>query len=225
MTDNNPIFPPGIYGITPDCQDTDILINYIKQAYLGGMKILQYRNKIFDINFQKHQAKILQVLCKKLNIKFIINDNFILAKEINADGVHIGKYDATLEDLKEISKHNLIVGVSCYNDINKGLEMSKLPGINYLSFGAIFKSQVKPNAVNMKLEDLLKIKRLSLEVSNKFHVPRKSIVAIGGITTLNAHLVVNYGADNIAVINGLFNSDDIYQSACQFNTSFIKKIL
>ncbi|AWD32702.1 Thiamine-phosphate synthase [Candidatus Kinetoplastibacterium sorsogonicusi] len=215
------ILPKGLYGITPDCDNTELLLDSIKQAALGGMKVLQYRNKIANKFLKRYQASKISILCKELNVIFIINDDLELVKYVNADGLHIGREDASIKDISNIlNQNNIILGVSCYNDLNRALEIINITGISYLSFGTIFDSKIKPNAENVSFQNLLKIKKIIA----KSNISPISIVAIGGITCNNVKSIIvdNDIIDNIAVINGLFNTNNIYEAALNLSSFFVK---
>ncbi|GGY12415.1 thiamine phosphate synthase [Paludibacterium paludis] len=186
----------GLYAITPDTNDTEKLIRDCAAVLAGGARMLQYRNKGQDETLKLAQAKGLHALCREHGAAFIVNDDITLAKRIGADGVHLGRDDASLAQARRELGPEAILGVSCYNLLMLAQNAAEL-GADYLAFGAVFPSATKPGAVHAPLE-------LFAE-AEKFGLPR---VAIGGITEHNAARVIAAGAEAIAVIGGLFDTPD-----------------
>ena len=182
----------GLYAITQteNKSDTQIL-NEVEQIILGGAVALQYRDKRQNKSIKL--AEQLLTLCRQYAIPLIINDDIKLAQDINADGVHLGKEDGTVLQAREILGDNTIIGVSCYNNLETALHAEQ-QGVNYVAFGRFFSSSTKPLANPADIRTLIKAKQL-------LTVP---IVAIGGILPSNAELLLNAGADLLAVIGGLY---------------------
>lgn len=211
-------FPKGLYGITPEWDDTDKLLFAIEQAAAGGMTALQWRRK--HINPLHAQAQALAVVncCKNLGVISIINDNYELALAVDSDGVHLGKDDGNVLQARKALGTNKIIGVSCYNDIDLAKNMLDLD-VDYIAFGAMFPSETKPNAVRANIDILGKAKNLIQQsFINKAKTP--AVIAIGGINTENAAQIVKAGADSIAVIQSLFGADNINQTANIYSTLF-----
>ena len=135
------IIHSGLYAIT-DCVNMSMneLIAKTETILTSGISMLQYREKEVTANSRIEIVHKLKQLCKQHNTKFIINDDVELAKEINADGVHIGKDDQTLDNTRKILGENAIIGVSCYNDIGLALS-AETAGADYIAFGAFFPSK------------------------------------------------------------------------------------
>jgi len=198
----------GLYAVTPDSEDLETLLTSVEDALLGGVKIVQYRNKKANVNLRAHleTASALAKLCRQHSVTFIINDDANLALDVGADGVHQGKDDGDIASARKLLGKDAIIGISCYNNLERALQAQEL-GADYVAFGAMFPSSTKPNAPRATLE-LLRAAKAQL------HIP---IVAIGGITLHNAADVVNTGADALAVINALFDAPDIQKTAQQFS--------
>lgn len=201
-------FPQGLYGITPEWDDTDKLIAAVELAAAHGMRSLQLRRKNISPAARKEQAERLQVVCRRLGVVFIINDDWQLARDIGADGVHIGREDADLAAVRAALGPDVIVGTSCYNDFSLA-QTALAHGADYVAYGAMYPSPTKPNAARASM-DLLARTRALLET---YESPRPALVAIGGITPANAEAVAIAGADALAVITGLFEADDIAAAA------------
>ena len=192
----------GIYAIT-DCENFDRHEFLVKTDSIlrAGAAMLQYRDKGTDIDERLSMADKTYQLCKQYNVPLIINDDPELALEIDADGVHIGKADATYDKARKLLGQDRIIGISCYNDIERAIVAERL-GADYIAFGSFFPSVTKANAVRADLT-LLK------QARKKLNLP---IVAIGGITPENGRQLVESGANFLAVINGLYSSADTYKA-------------
>ena len=199
----------GLYAVTPDEPDTDLLLSKVEAALQGGISVLQYRNKIASHKLQTQQARAILPLCRQYQVPFIINDSIKLCLTLDADGVHLGGDDGNLIEARARLGADKILGASCYNRFDLALSAQEA-GADYVAFGACFASSTKPNAPVAGL-DLFKLAKMQL------HIPA---VAIGGITLENALSVIQSGASAIAVINAIFNADDIKSAAQQFTQLF-----
>ena len=198
----------GLYAITES--DSNNLLKNVRLALQGGVSILQYRNKNADTAQQAMEATALVSLCQKYNVCFIINDDIQLAKQVRADGVHLGRDDGSIGEARDILGDDAIIGVTCYQDIERAVNAEK-SGADYVAFGSFFASPTKPNAPRADIE-LLQHARSQLSLP---------ICCIGGITLQNADSLIEHGADMVAVISSLFAAEDIEQTARQFSASFL----
>lgn len=199
----------GLYAITPDTADTDLLIKKVEAALQGGVNMLQYRNKQASHKLQTQQARAILPLCKQYNVPLIINDSVKLCLTLDADGVHLGADDGNLAEVRARIGIDKILGASCYNRFDLAL-IAQNQGADYVAFGACFASNTKPNA---PLADLSLFNRAREELT----IPR---VAIGGINLQNASQVTQDGANAIAVIQAIFMADDVKLAAQQFSSLF-----
>jgi thiamine-phosphate pyrophosphorylase len=195
----------GLYAITPDMADTDLLLQKVEAALQGGINVLQYRNKHANHKLQTQQARAILPLCRQYNVPLIINDSVKLCLTLDADGVHLGADDGNLAEVRSRIGKDKILGASCYNRFDLALEAEK-QGASYVAFGACFASSTKPSAPVASLELFEKAKK-------ELSIPT---VAIGGITLENAPQVLQAGANSIAVIQAIFNANDIKFAASQF---------
>ena len=188
----------GLYAITPDIADTNLLLKKVEAALQGGINLLQYRNKAASHKLQTQQARAILSLCRQYNVPLIINDSVKICLSLDADGVHLGANDGSLAEVSERIGSDKILGASCYNSFDLALSAQQA-GASYVAFGACFASRTKPDAPVASL-DLFKRAKVELNIPT---------VAIGGITLQNAAQVFLAGADAIAVINAIFNADDV----------------
>ncbi len=199
----------GLYAVTPDEADSARLMTLVHGALAGGARILQYRNKVADAVLRREQATALRTLCREHDAALIINDDLELALAVDADGLHLGGEDGSLAAARARLGPHKLLGASCYRQLGNA-ERAIAEGADHIAFGSFFVSTVKPGAVRSKPELLTEAKR-------KFGVP---VVAIGGITLDNASLLINAGADSVAVITALFSAPDIARAAREFNALF-----
>ncbi len=199
----------GLYAITPDEPNTEVLLAKVEAALQGGINILQYRNKQANHKLLTQQARAILPLCRQYNVPLIINDSVKLCLTLDADGVHIGADDGNLDEIRTRLGPNKILGASCYHRLDLALSAQQA-GVDYVAFGACFASSTKPNAPVASL-DLFKLAQAQL------HIPT---VAIGGITLTNATQAITAGASAIAVINAIFNAPDIKSQAGKFSQLF-----
>jgi thiamine-phosphate pyrophosphorylase len=199
----------GLYAITPDVTDLNELLKLVRPALQGGARVLQYRNKSADVTLKLAQALALHELTHEFKTSFIVNDDAQLAARVDADGVHLGGEDGNVAKARQLLGNTKLIGVSCYNRLSLAREAVQ-QGADYVAFGAFFTSGVKPDAVKADIA-LLQAARKELNVP---------VVAIGGITQLNGKVLIEAGANALAVISALFDAPDIEFAAHEFSTLF-----
>ncbi len=199
----------GIYAITDCANNTEReLLEKSEKILKTGISLFQYRNKESDQQKKKRLSQELQSLCLQHNVPFIVNDDVALAKDISADGVHLGKDDGDIH-LARKTLGAKIIGVSCYSDIDRATEAAK-SGADYIAFGAFFPSITKPDAKKAEI-DLVVQAKLQLSIP---------IVAIGGITPENAKPLIDANIDYLAVISGLYSASDTIMATQNYNDLF-----
>ena len=200
----------GLYAITDQQLITEENFRASIEATLqGGTRIIQYRDKSDKQNKRLQQASLLRALCHQYHAICIINDDIELARAVNAHGVHLGKDDLSLMMARQMLGENAIIGVSCYNDLDRAMAAENNKA-DYVAFGAIFSSTTKPEANVAGLDIITKAKQ-------QLSIP---VCTIGGITQKNIQLVIQQGADMAAVISGIFSADDIKQATKILSQSF-----
>lgn len=176
------------------------LYEQVRDVLMGGATCLQLREKDLDEASFYEEAKNIKELCRLFDVPFIINDNVMLAKEIDADGVHVGQDDMACAKAREILGPDKIIGVSAHTI--EEARIAKEQGADYLGVGAIFPTSSKDDA------EVSGIKRLK-EMTETVDLP---MVAIGGISYDNCLLLKDTGIDGIAVISALFGQKHIKQA-------------
>lgn len=199
----------GLYAITDErLTPGPSLLEKAEQALLGGVTVLQYRDKHSPVEQRVRHAGALQSLCHEHGAIFIINDDVELARQCRANGVHLGQDDNNISQARDYLGSQAIIGASCYNRLDLARQAHRL-GASYLAFGRFFPSSTKPDAVQAEIEILVQAKALGLP-----------ICAIGGITQDNAASLIDAGADLIAVVEGIFGQPDIREAASKLASLF-----
>ncbi len=155
---------------------------------LPGVALVQYRNKRADRATRQKEAAALGALCRARGVGFIVNDDAELAREVGADGVHLGKDDMTIAQARRTLGADAVIGASCCNSFERALKAQR-DGADYVAFGSLFASRTKPEAARITLEDFADCKR-------RLALP---VCAIGGITRDRLERVLAAGADMVAV--------------------------
>lgn len=195
----------GLYLVTPDWENTEQLLAVSQAAMQGGAKVLQYRNKIAAAPLRRAQAQALRALTQKYGVALIINDDAVLALAVQADGVHIGREDGDIAELRQTIGPDFCIGASCYNDFERARRALEA-GASYVAFGAMYASPTKPEAVSAS-PTLITRARQELGAT---------VACIGGITADNAAPLVEAGADWVAVITDIYRAADPQAQALRF---------
>ena len=178
-----------------------ILYEQVEQALKGGVSFLQLREKELEEQAFLEEAKVIQELCKKYQVPFLINDNVELAASIGADGVHVGQSDMAAGAAREKLGPDRIIGVSA-RTVEEALEAQR-QGADYLGVGAVFPTGSKADAVEVD-HQVLK------EICSAVEIP---VIAIGGIGRDNVDQLKGSGICGIAVISAIFAQNDIEAAA------------
>lgn len=202
----------GLYAVTPDLADTADLLRRVEQALLGGVRLVQYRNKPAGAAPRREQAAALLALCRRHGARLVVNDDMPLALALGADGAHLGREDGDLAAARAALGPKRLLGVSCYDELERAREAKRV-GADYVAFGSFFASPTKPAAVRAPLT-------LPAEARNELGLP---VCAIGGITLLNAPQLIAAGVDLLAVITDLFEAPDIRARATSYNQLFSER--
>jgi thiamine-phosphate pyrophosphorylase len=198
----------GLYALTPSLADTGDLAARVKAALEGGAALVQYRAKDAPRELALAQARILQKLCLGHGVPLIVNDSVELALACGAQGVHLGREDTDARSARAAFPGG-IIGVSCYDDPARARAAAEA-GADYVGIGSVFESPTKPAAIRAPLSRLA-------AAGAAGGLP---VAAIGGITTLNARLAIDAGADMVAVITALFDAPDVRSAAREFARLF-----
>jgi thiamine-phosphate pyrophosphorylase len=199
----------GLYLVTPDWDDTDRLLEVTELALKSGANILQYRHKTASDALRRRQATALLELCRRYHVPLIINDHLNLCLELDADGIHVGGTDAPVQHIRNSVGTSKIVGASCYGDLGVA-RAAHQHGASYVAFGGFFPSRVKKYPVTTPVDIVAK---------SKTEIPLP-VVVIGGMTAENSEPLVAGGADMVAAISSVYQSDDGAATVRKFLTMF-----
>ena len=170
----------------------------------GGADAIQLREKtISDSNFISLAGEVRDITTKRGSL-LIINDRVHVAREINADGVHLGQQDMSVLEARGIIGNEKIIGVSTHSIIQA--RQAQQDGADYIAIGPIYPTRTKDYEPSIGIEVIQ-------EILGIVNIP---IIAIGAITLENMDEVLKAGASRVAVCSAIIGSKDIYSSTKQF---------
>ena len=174
------------------------LVDDVEDVLKAGATFIQLREKNATYEETVALAREIKKLTDKYHVPFVIDDNVEAAKEVDADGVHIGQSDTEAKRARDILGENKIIGVSAGN-LKEAIDAEK-NGADYIGIGAMFDTSTKKDHTDMTFEEAKKI-------TDTVKIP---VVAIGGINKNNILELKGTGIDGVAVI---FAQQDRYSAA------------
>ncbi|WP_017932367.1 thiamine phosphate synthase [Robiginitomaculum antarcticum] len=201
----SPPQPCQIYLLTPPrIEDLDAYLSTLDAALsAASVACLQIRfkeddsHKDWNSSARIQAARAIVELAQGYGTAVLINDDVKMAKDLGADGVHIGQEDMPYAEARDYLGPDAIIGVTCHDSRDLGFEAA-MDGADYVAFGAFFDTPTKTPKTRAQLEILSWWQEM-------VEVP---CVAIGGITPGNAAQVIAAGADFIAVSSGVWAHPD-----------------
>ena len=178
------------------------LIDVVRESLDGGVTMVQLREKTLEEGKFLEEAKELQTLCRERGVPFLVNDNVEIAREMNADGVHVGQSDMEAQDVRAILGPDKILGVSAQT-VEQAI-LAEKHGADYLGVGAVFPTGSKDDADDVSYETLKAI-------CDAVDIP---VVAIGGLNKSNILELSGTGVDGVALVSAIFSAEDI-ESECR----------
>ncbi|MDC0445819.1 thiamine phosphate synthase [Candidatus Pelagibacter sp.] len=160
----------------------------------GKVSLFQLRLKKYSFKQKIIIGKKINQICKKNGVKFLVNDDPTLSKQLNADGCHLGQKDMSLSEARKIVG-NKIIGITCHNSI-KLAKVAIKEKASYIAFGAFFSSTTKKVKFKASTKILNKAKKLT----------KTPIVAIGGINFNNYKKLLLNNADLLAISGYVWNN-------------------
>jgi thiamine-phosphate pyrophosphorylase len=187
-----------VYALT-DVQLSSLShVEQLQLLALGGVSLVQLREKQMSPLEFYEQAKAAVAVAERSEVQLIINDRVDVALATGAHGVHLGQDDLPPDAARKLLGATTIIGYSTHN-VDQALMAVKLP-IDYLAIGPIFQTTTKTDTSPvLGLEGLRAVRRAIGEFP---------LVAIGGITHANARMVIEAGANSVAVISALLSDPD-----------------
>ena len=173
------------------------LMQQVLEALEGGITFLQLREKNLCEEEFIEEAKKMKELAANYKVPFVINDNIKVALEVDADGVHIGQDDMSVEEARKLLGDDKIIGVSAHN-VEEAIRAQE-GGADYLGVGAVCATSTKKDANVVQKDEIRRIKE-------SVKIP---IVAIGGIKKENIMTLKGTKVDGVAVASAIFGAKDI----------------
>ena len=200
-----------LYLISPLDVDGDFPDRLTAALDAGPVAAFQFRVKGLEQHEAARLAEPLQAICAARDVAFIVNDDVALAKRLDADGVHLGQGDGDPRDARRELGANAQIGVTCHASRHMAMEAGEA-GADYVAFGAFYPTTTK--AVEHHAEPEI------LEWwQGMFELP---CVAIGGITVDNARVLIDAGADFLAVSGAVWAHPDGPAAAVQAFSRLLK---
>ena len=176
-----------VYLISPN----KITVDFYKHLKLvldtNKVSFFQLRLKKYSVKKKIFIGKRVKEICKKKKVKFLVNDDPLLAKKLDADGCHLGQKDMNIVDARNIIG-NKIIGVTCHNSV-KLAKIAIKQKVDYLAFGSFYRTKTK----KIRYQATTKILN---EVSKITNIPR---IAIGGINASNYKNLLLNNANFLAI--------------------------
>ncbi|MGG3283124.1 thiamine phosphate synthase [Paenibacillus solani] len=184
------------------------MLDVMEQAILGGVDIVQLRDKKNPKTEVLAKAKALRKLTSKYGVTFIVNDYVDIALEADADGIHLGQGDMPLTEARKIVGSK-IIGISTHA-MEEAL-LAESQGADYIGVGPVYRTATKEDVVDPVTEAYVR------EVADVIKIP---FVAIGGIKLHNVDRVLMAGATRICAVSEIVGSDNV-KGTCE---TFISKL-
>lgn len=203
-TDINRMLEVYFIAGSQDCREKSLL-EVLEEALQSGITCFQFREK-GAFSLEKDPIALLelaqkcQLLCRQYGVPFIINDNLVLAQQLNADGVHVGQEDTPIQSVIDKLGKEYIIGLST-NNLSQFLEAEKIEGIDYAGIGPAFTPKSKADH-----EVVIGLDGIKEAMEKRLQLPA---VAIGGINETNASDVWKTGIDGVAVVSAITQSPRI----------------
>ena len=191
---------PRLYAIvdvtcfTASLRTTSAIAEYARELMLGGVSMVQYRNKEGDTRTMLSDAREIKRVIEG-KAKLMMNDRADICIAAGYDGVHVGQEDISPEGARMVVGPDRIVGISTHT-LNQLKEADAGP-TDYIAYGPVFPTTGKKNPDQLVGLDGLRAARAAT---------KKPLVAIGGITRANVKSVMETGVDSVAVISDLLSS-------------------
>ena len=183
-----------IYLISPNNISTNFYKNLKLVLKTGKIGFFQLRLKKYSFKQKMLIGEKIRQICVKNNVKFLVNDDPILAKKLGADGCHLGQKDTKINEARKIIG-NKIIGVTCHNSIKLAKYAIKEKA-SYIAFGAFFSTKTKKVKYKATTKILNKVKILT----------KTPIVAIGGIDNKNYKKLLLNKVNLLAISSYVWNN-------------------
>ena len=183
-----------IYLISPNKIYPKFYQDLKKVLNTGKIGLFQLRLKKYSLKQKIIIGRKIHQICKKNKVKFLVNDDPVLSKKLNADGCHLGQKDMSIKNARKILG-NKIIGITCHNSIRLA-KAAITENVSYIAFGAFFSTVTKKVKFKANTKILKEIKKLT----------NTPIVAIGGINFDNYKKLLLNNANLLAISGYVWNN-------------------
>ena len=183
-----------IYLISPNKIYPKFYQDLKKVLNTGKVGLFQLRLKKYSLKQKIIIGRKIHQICKKNKVKFLVNDDPVLSKKLNADGCHLGQKDMSVKDARKIIG-NKIIGITCHNSIRLA-KAAITENVSYIAFGAFFSTVTKKVKFKANTKILKEIKKLT----------NTPIVAIGGINSNNYKKLLLNNVNFLAISGYIWNN-------------------
>jgi thiamine-phosphate pyrophosphorylase len=183
-----------IYLISPNKIYPKFYQDLKKVLNTGKVGLFQLRLKKYSLKQKIIIGRKIHQICKKNKVKFLVNDDPVLSKKLNADGCHLGQKDMSVKNARKIIG-NKIIGITCHDSIRLA-KAAITENVSYIAFGAFFSTVTKKVKFKANTKILKEIKKLT----------NTPIVAIGGINFDNYKKLLLNNANLLAISGYVWNN-------------------
>ena len=185
-----------LYLVTDNSDEEEKFLKTIEEAILGGVTVVQIREKTADtLDFYNLAVKVKKITTK-YDVDLIINDRVDVALAIDADGVHVGQSDMPCDITRKLIGEDKILGVSAATI--EEAKKAENDGADYIGTGAVFPTSTKDDAPSITKQDLI-------DIVKSINIP---VVAIGGITLENASELKDTGIAGLSLVSAIMGADN-----------------
>ncbi len=184
-------------GLRPD------ITTFLPAVLRGGVDVVQLRDKDHSVERQRAQGEVMATICRSFNVPFIVNDSPWLARDLGADGVHVGQQDVSVATCREILGDDAVVGLSTHSptELNDALDQP----CTYLSAGPLVPTPTKPGRPGTGLAYAVAAQSRSL----------RPVFVTGGVDESNVADLIRAGLRHFVVVRALTEARDPEGSARQ----------
>ncbi|MEM7697031.1 MAG: thiamine phosphate synthase [Verrucomicrobiota bacterium] len=190
----NSLFDARLYGIVDlGYVDPGSLSVAAQELIAGGIDVIQLRAKGHPINDVEEWARELVPICRDGGVPFVVNDHAEIARDVGADGVHVGQDDASMAEVRRIVGDTMLVGRSTHS-VEQARAAAADPQTDCIGFGPLFATPTKPTYKPIGTEEIRAVHAEHVDLP---------IFCIGGIKLENLPSVIAAGARRVVIVSGL----------------------
>ncbi|MCI0184075.1 thiamine phosphate synthase [Sulfoacidibacillus ferrooxidans] len=181
------------------------IVDSVKAALRGGADVIQLREKQLDGKELVRIGKEIKKVCEDTGALFAVNDRIDVALLCQADMIHLGQDDISIDDARQLVGSDMRIGISTH-DVTES-RLAKIQGAHYIGLGPVYPTSTKKDAKSVVPSEEIKNIRQAVDIP---------IVAIGGITLSVVDELIQLGVDALAIVSGIFATDDIEKATQLF---------